>query len=303
MMNLWVRQRRAARISGTPRTVRAELRDLHMTKGRAMAELPAEIDTSRPHPARIYDYCLGGKNHFAADREIAEKALARVPAGRTAARENRAFLGRAVRYLAEEAGVRQFLDIGTGLPAAGNVHEVAQSTAPESRVVYVDNDPMVVAHARALLTSSPEGRTACVQADLRDPADILESPVIQEVIDFTRPVALLLAAVLHFIQDEDSPEKIVAALVGALPPGSFLVASHATGEHDPAEWAAVERDYRAAGMPAQWRDGDEFARLAFAGLEMVPPGAVLVSEWRPDSDGPRPAPAEVSVYGGAACKR
>jgi integrase len=143
MMNLWVRQRRAARISGTPRTVRAELRDLHMTKGRAMAELPAEIDTSRPHPARIYDYCLGGKNHFAADREIAEKALARVPAGRTAARENRAFLGRAVRYLAEEAGVRQFLDIGTGLPAAGNVHEVAQSTAPESRVVYVDNDQIL----------------------------------------------------------------------------------------------------------------------------------------------------------------
>jgi S-adenosyl methyltransferase len=273
-----------------------------MTPGRAETEPPPEIDTSRPHPARIYDYAIGGKNHFAADREMAERALARVAAGRTAARENRAFLGRAVRYLAEEAGIRQFLDIGTGLPATLNVHEVAQRAAPESRVVYIDNDPMVLSHARALLTSSPHGRTGYVQADLRDPADILDSPVTRDIIDFTRPVALLLAAVLHFIQDEDEPGKIVATLSDALPPGSYLVASHVTGEHDPPGWAAVERDYRTAGMPAQWRDGDEFARLAFTGLEMIPPGVVLVSEWRPDSDGPRPSPAEVSVYGGAARK-
>jgi len=226
-----------------------------------------------------------------------------VPAGRTAARENRAFLGRAVRYLAEEVGIRQFLDIGTGLPATVNVHEVAQQAAPESRVLYVDSDPMVLAHARALLTSSPQGRTGYVQADLRDPAGILESPVTREVIDFTRPVALLLSAVLHYIQQEDSTAIIVAALTGALPPGSFLVASHVTGEHDRAGWAAVQRDYRTAGIPVRWRDSDEFARLAFAGLELVSPGVVLVSEWRPDSDGPRPAPAEVSVYGGAACKR
>ena len=128
-----------------------------------------EIDTSRPHPARIYDYALGGKNHFAADREVAEKAWAAMPTGRTAARENRSFLGRAVRYLAAEQGIRQFLDIGTGLPSTDNVHEVAQRVAPESRIVYVDNDPLVLAHARALLTSSPEGRTAYIQADLRDP--------------------------------------------------------------------------------------------------------------------------------------
>jgi hypothetical protein len=268
-----------------------------------MAEVQPEIDTARPHPARIYDYVLGGKNHFAADRDVAEMVLASVPAGRTAARENRAFLGRAVRYLAEEAGVRQFLDIGTGLPATVNVHEVAQRAAPESRVLYVDSDPMVLAHARALLTSSPQGRTGYVQADLRDPAGILESPVTGEVIDFTEPVALLLTAVLHLIQDEDSPGKIVAALTEALPPGSFLVASHVTAEHDPAGWAAAERDYRAAGIRVQLRDGDEFARLAFAGLEMIPPGVVLVSEWRPDSDGPRPAPADVSIYGGAASKR
>jgi O-methyltransferase involved in polyketide biosynthesis len=274
-----------------------------MTRGRATAEVPPGLDTSRPHPARIYDYALGGKNHFAADRELADRALARVPAVRTAARENRAFVGRAVRYLAEEAGVRQFLDIGAGLPTTVNVHEVAQMAAPESRIVYVDSDPMVLTHARALLTSSPQGRVGYVQADLRDPADILDNPVTREVIDFDRPVALLLAAVLHYLQDEDSPGKIVATLMDALPPGSFLVASHVSGEHDPDGWAAVWRDYRAAGIQVRWRDGDEFARQAFAGLEMIPPGLVLVSEWRPDTDGPRPAPAEVSVYGGTARKQ
>jgi hypothetical protein len=267
-----------------------------------MAEAAPEIDTSRPAPARVYDYLLGGKSHFAADREVADRALASVPAGRTAARENRAFLGRAVRYLAAEQGVRQYLDIGTGLPAAGNVHEAAQRAAPESRVVYVDRDPMVIAHARALLTSSPEGRTGYVRADLRDPEAILGDPVTRETIDFTQPVALILTAVLHHVQDEDGPGKIVAALVDALPPGSFLVASHVTGEHDRAGWTAVERGYRAAGLPAQLRDSDEFARLAFAGLEMISPGVVLVSEWRPDSGAPRPVPAEVSFYGGAACK-
>jgi O-methyltransferase involved in polyketide biosynthesis len=262
-----------------------------------------EIDTSCPAAARVYDYLLGGKSHFAADRELAGTVLASVPAGRTAARENRAFLGRAVRYLASEQGVRQYLDIGAGLPAADSVHEAAQRAAPESRVVCVDRDPMVLAHARALLTSSPEGRTGYVQADLRDPEAILGDPVTRETIDFTQPVALILAAVLHHVQDEDSPEKIVAALVDALPAGSYLVASHLTGEHNRAGWTAAERGYRAAGMPAQLRDSDEFARLAFAGLEMVPPGVVLVSEWRPDSGAPRPAPAEVSVYGGVACKR
>jgi hypothetical protein len=265
-----------------------------------MVPVTMSIDTSRPHPARIYDYALGGKNHFAADREMAEKAWAAVPAGRTAARENRSFLGRAVRYLAAEAGIRQFLDIGTGLPAAGNVHEVAQKVAPESRVVYVDNDPLVLAHARVLLTSGPEGRTGCILADLRDPAAIVGNPVTREVIDFTRPVALMLVAVLHFIQDDDNPAGIIKTLAEALPPGSFLVASHLTGEHDRHGWAAVERDCRAAGIQAQWRDADAFARLAFAGLELVPPGIVLVSEWRPDTGGPRPSPAEVSIYGGVA---
>ena len=177
-----------------------------------------DLDTSRPHPARVYDYLLGGKSNFAADRALAEKMLQGAPDLRIAARENRAFLGRAVQYLAGEAGVRQFLDIGTGLPTADNVHEVAQRIAPESRVVYADNDPMVLAHARVLLASAPEGRTAYVHADLRDPAQILTDPQVRDVLDFDRPIALVLVAVLHFLPDEDKPAEVVAALLdGQLP--------------------------------------------------------------------------------------
>src|SRR6202522_863267 len=174
-------------------------------------------DTSRPHPARIYDYALGGKDDFAADREVAEKAWASMPAGRTAARENRAFLGRAVRYLAAEQGIRQFLDIGTGLPTTDNVHEVAQRVAPEARIVYVDNDPLVLAHARALLTSSPDGGCEYLDADIRDPAAILAAAAL----DFTRPVALMLMGIMgHFTDAEAYP--IVAHLLAGLPAGSYF---------------------------------------------------------------------------------
>jgi S-adenosyl methyltransferase len=261
-----------------------------------------EIDTSKPHPARMYDYYIGGKNHFAADRALADKALAAWPSGRIGLRENRKFLGRVVRYLAREAGIRQFLDLGSGLPATNNVHEVAQSVAPSSRVVYVDNDPLVLAHARALLTSSPEGRTAYVQADIRSPLSILDSPVLRDVLDLGRPVALMLIAVLHFLGDEDKPDEVVGTLLDALPPGSYFAASHITQEHDPAALAAGQQVYRDAGLPMHVRDADQFARLAFGGLEIVPPGVVLVSEWRPDSRAPRPTPAEVSCYGGVARK-
>jgi hypothetical protein len=269
-------------------------------EGSAPEAAVPEIDTSKPHPARMYDYYLGGKNHFAADRETAEKGLAGWPAGRIAARENRAFLGRAVRFLAEEAGIRQFLDIGTGLPTTHNVHEVAQEVAPSARVVYADNDPLVLAHARALLTSSPEGRTAYIQADLREPESILSDPAVREVLDFGQPIALMLVAVLHFVPDEFKPAQVMGALIDALAPGSYLVASHITGEHDPDGPATGARAYRAAGLPAQLRDSDQFARLAFAGLDLVPPGVVLVSEWRHQGNGPRPTPAEVSWYGGVA---
>jgi S-adenosyl methyltransferase len=269
-------------------------------EGFALEAAVPGIDTSKPHPARMYDYYLGGKNHFAADRETAEKGLAGWPSGRLAARENRAFLGRAVRFLAEEAGIRQFLDIGTGLPTTNNVHEVAQAVAPSARIVYADNDPLVLAHARALLTSSSEGRTAYIHADLRDPQSILTNPLVREVLDFSQPIALVIVAVLHFVPDEYKPGQVLATLIDALPSGSYLVASHITGEHDPIGPATGARAYQAAGLPAQLRDADQFARLAFSGLELVPPGTVLVSEWRSEASGPRPTPAEVSWYGGVA---
>src|SRR5215469_17505624 len=220
-------------------------------------EVPPEIDTSRPHPARMYDYFIGGKNHFAADRQTAKEVLRHSPSIRVAARENRAFLGRAVRYLAAEAGIRQFLDIGTGLPTTNNVHEVAQAVVPSARVVYVDNDPLVLTHARALLTSSFEGRTAYIQGDLRDPAAILSSPVVREVLDFTKPIALILVAVLHFMPDEFKPAATMATLLDGLPSGSYLAASHATLETLPGA-AAATRAYQSAGVPMQLRGADDF---------------------------------------------
>jgi O-methyltransferase involved in polyketide biosynthesis len=250
----------------------------------------------------MYDYYIGGKNHFAADRAVADAALAHWPAGRIGLRENRKFLGRAVRYLAGEAGIRQFLDIGSGLPTTANVHEIAQAAAPASRVVYVDHDPMVLAHARALLSSSPQGRTAYIQADLRSPLDILTSPVVQSVLDFGQPVALLLVAVLHFLEEEDNAEAVLKTLLDALPAGSYVAASHLTQEHDPVGVGGGQREYHKAGLPMNARDADEFAALAFPGLDLVPPGVVLVSEWRPDSNAPRPTAAEVSCYGGVARK-
>jgi S-adenosyl methyltransferase len=265
-------------------------------------DLPAEIDTSRPHAARMYDYFLGGKNHFAADRATADKVIAAMPGVRTGPRENRAFLGRAVRYLAEEAGIRQFLDIGTGLPTTSSVHEVAQAAAPSSRVVYVDNDPLVLRHAQALLTSSAEGEAAFIHADVRQPAEILSSPVVKSMLDFSKPVALILVAVLHFVSDEHQPASIVSTLLDALPSGSYLVASHITAEHSPAGSAEGQRAYRAGGVPMSPRDSGTFAEIAFSGLELQPPGVVLVSEWRRAGDGPVPPASEVNCYGGVARK-
>jgi S-adenosyl methyltransferase len=261
-----------------------------------------EIDTSKPQAARMYDFYLGGKDNFQADRDTAQALMRVVPTIRAAARENRAFLGRAVRYLVAEAGIRQFLDIGTGLPSANNVHEVAQDVAPSCRIVYVDNDPLVLAHARALLTSKPEGKTAYIEADLRDPEKILNHPATREMVDFTKPVALMLVAVLHFVPDSYGPRQIVRTLLDALPSGSYLVASHVTPVYYPDRGAAAARTYTQRGVPFQFRDADEFAELAFNGLEMVDPGLVPVSEWRPDGDAPLPTPAEIAWDGGVARK-
>ena len=192
---------------------------------------PPEIDTSKPHTARIYDYLFGGKDNFGADREVAEQTLKAWPSLRTAARENRAFIRRAVTYLTAEAGVTQFLDIGSGLPTAGNVHEVAQAIDPTVRVVYVDNDPIVLAHGRALLSSTPEGRCVYLHADLHDPQSILDHEPLRATFDFSRPIALILAAILHFFPNDENPAAIVATLKAALPPGSYLVATHGTWEY------------------------------------------------------------------------
>jgi S-adenosyl methyltransferase len=250
----------------------------------------------------MYDFYLGGKDHFSVDRETGQQLMQIVPTIRTAARENRAFLGRVVRYLAGQAGIRQFLDIGTGLPSANNVHEVAQAAEPQCRVVYVDNDPIVLAHARALLASSPHGRTAYIEADLREPKKLLEHPALRATLDLSRPVALMLVAILHFIPDQERPARIVKTLVDALPPGSYVAASHTTHEYAPGKAEAAAQIYRQRGIPFQFRSVDEFADLAFRGLDMVEPGVVPVSEWRPDGDDPRPLPAEVAWNGGVARK-
>ena len=263
---------------------------------------PAGFDTSVAHNARVWNYWLGGKDHFEAAREAGDRVFAMFPDIVHVARGDRAFLGRAVRFLTTQAGIRQFLDIGTGLPSANNVHDVAQRINPETRVVYADNDPIVLAHARALLASGPNGATAYLDADIREPEKILSDPVTRSTLDFTRPIALMLVAVLHFVPDEDGPRHIVRTLVDALPPGSYVVASHATAEHNPEGLSGAGRAYEEGGMRGAIRTSEEFTDLVFGGLELVDPGVVLVSEWRPEGEGIRPQPNEVNTYGGVARK-
>jgi hypothetical protein len=253
------------------------------------------LDTTTAHPARRYNYWLGGKDHFAADRASGDAIEAAMPSIRLMAMENRMFLGRAVRYLAQQ-GIRQYLDIGTGIPAPGNTHEVAQSIVPTARTVYVDNDPIVLNHARALLTSAPTGSNAYLDADLRQPESILTHPDLHATLDFTKPVALLLVAVLHFIRDDEDPQGIVRKLIGALPSGSYVVVSHSTWEYQPpeviAQLTASNQDGRFTA-----RTGRQVAAL-LDGLEFVEPGLVSVSRWRAD-DAPQPRPSieDVSCNG------
>jgi S-adenosyl methyltransferase len=236
------------------------------------------FDTSVAHQARIYDYWLGGKDNFAADRKAAEEAAAAYPGVVTGARANRQFLARAVRHLAADAGIRQFLDIGTGIPTANNTHEVAQAAAPESRVVYVDYDPVVLIHARALLASKEEGLVDYVDADLRDTGTILEHA--SRMLDFAQPVAIMLIAILHAIGDDDDPYQIVAKLLDAVPPGSYLVLSHVASDIDPEQIAAAtERLNEVSHQHFTLRDHAQVLRF-FDGLELLEPGVVRVEEWR-----------------------
>jgi hypothetical protein len=258
---------------------------------------PAEIDTTKPHPARLYNFYLGGQHNYAVDRAAAAQVMKLLPETRDIVRANRAFLQRAVRFLVADAGIDQFIDIGTGIPAAGSVHEVAHRINPEARVVYVDNDPVVHLHASALLAG--QSNTGIAAEDLRNPERILDHPKVQELIDFGKPVGLLLLAVLHFVTDESEPGRIIAALREALCPGSYLILSHATADfHDQSVAGAVTAVYQKATAPLVLRDHDQVSAL-FDGWDLVDPGLVQLPLWRPDDKPLAPHDlAKIGMYGG-----
>jgi S-adenosyl methyltransferase len=257
-----------------------------------------EIDTSVAHIARVYDYWLGGKDNFAPDRAAAEAAMREDPNVVEGVRGNRAFLARAVRYLVGQAGIRQFLDIGTGIPAADNTHEVAQDLAPGSRVVYVDNDPIVLAHARALLTSATEGATAYLDQDLRNVPELVAAAAA--TLDFSQPVAVMLIGILHCIPDEDDPAGIIKRLMDAVPAGSYLAISHPANDlNDPGVRRLASRLNELMPVKLRFRSRAEVA-VFFDGLNLVEPGLVRVPQWRPDRDTDRDNPA--ALWGGVARK-
>lgn len=261
-----------------------------------------KIDTSKPHSARMYDYYLGGKDNYEADRTAAAAVLDVFPSGHICAQTNRSFMHRAVRLLAT-TGVRQFLDIGTGIPTTPNLHQVAQEVAPDARIVYTDNDPIVMVHAQALLRSTPEGRTAYLHADVREPDSILSAVELHDTLDMEQPIALSLNALLHFVPDEYHPYEIVGSLVDALPSGSYLALSHATADCDPETWEKILGIYSAGGINCQLRSRAEVERF-FDGLELLDPGVELPHRWRMGDEKPLPGTtdAAVSNYVGVARK-
>jgi hypothetical protein len=252
-----------------------------------------------PNPARVYDALLGGKDNLSADREVAARLAAAKPALLANVRANRRYLGRVTRYLATEAGIRQFLDLGTGLPNQDNTHEVAQRAAPGARVVYVDNDPVVLAHARALLTGAPDGATDYLDADIREPGIILARAA--RTLDLTKPVAVMLLGVLYMIPDADRPYEIVAALMNAVPPGSYLAISHPASDVDEEAAAEAARQYNASLPATQTNRTREQVTRFFDGLELLEPGVIQLNRWRPDP-GDRDPRIEISSWAGLAKK-
>jgi hypothetical protein len=266
--------------------------------GTAHGHEPPALDTGMAHAARVYDYWLGGTANYAADREAAQQAMAAYPDLALSVRANRAFLARTVRWLARDVGLRQFLDIGTGIPARNNTHEVAQTAAPGCRVVYADHDPIVLAHARSLLTSTPEGATDYLHADLRQPGPLLAAAA--RTLDFRQPVAIVLMAVLQHIPDEAHPRRIVAQLLDAVPGGSYLVLSHPASDIDPESMAEVARRLnRLMSQSVTLRRHEEVSRF-FDGLDPAAPGIVRIPEWRPDS--PAEATSPATMWGGSGRK-
>ncbi|MEV6349626.1 SAM-dependent methyltransferase [Actinoplanes sp. NPDC051851] len=261
-----------------------------------------DLQTDRAHGARIYDYILGGKDNFAADREAGENSLTIWPALRVHMQANRFFMHRVARYLAAERGIRQFLDIGTGLPTSPNLHEIVQSVDPTSQVVYTDNDPLVLSHARALMMGTAQGRTAYIDADMRDPQTIISSDDFSRTLDLKQPVGLLLIAIVHFIEDDAEALRVVRQVLDVLPSGSYLAMSIATDEFDPVPLAKVQQEYNRLGEKLIFRDRAT-ALSFFDGLELVEPGLVQVHKWRPD--GTEPAGIEdrdIAMYGAVARK-
>ncbi len=258
--------------------------------------IPADVDTESPNAARMYDYFLGGAHNFAADRELAERVKKHIPA-ELFAQMNRAFLGRVVNFLVREAGIRQFLDLGSGVPTVGNVHEVAQYASPDCRVVYVDNEPVAVAHGQLMLEGN-DGATT-IEADLRYPHTILTHPGALQLIDFGEPVAVLMCAVVHFVPDDDEPARIVAAYRDFLAPGSYLVISHATADDYPDELAKAVELYENTSTPATLRTHEQISQL-FDGFTLVPPGLVFTPIWRPDTNNNGIDPRQSLAYGGVA---
>jgi S-adenosyl methyltransferase len=276
-----------------------------MTSGLWVGNQPGEpapltFDTSVAHVARVYNYWLGGKDHFAADRESGDEAIRAYPDMYSSVRANRAFLKRTVRYLTAQVGVRQFLDIGTGLPSADNTHEVAQAIAPESRIVYVDNDPIVLSHARALLTSGPEGATGYLDADARDTGKILTEAA--RLLDFRQPVAVMLVAILQLIGDQDDPYQLVAQLMEAVPPGSYLVISHVPSDMQRQAAGVAEAASRLSQLMTQRVTPRSQAQVTrfFDGLDLIDPGVVPIQQWHPDSE--VDAAARAGMWGGVGRK-
>ncbi|MGN6794570.1 MAG: SAM-dependent methyltransferase [Streptosporangiaceae bacterium] len=259
--------------------------------------LPAELETDRPSVARLYDYLLGGTHNFAADRELARRLLQAEPHAKYIVAENRAFLGRAVRFLLG-AGIRQFVDLGSGIPTQENVHEIAQKHDPEARAVYVDNDPVAVAHSRQILGDRPRARV--IESDLRDPDSVVDHPDVASLIDFSEPVGLLMISVLHFVPDSDDPVGVVARFASALAPGSHLVISHATHEPAPEAAAQVHDLSTTATASIHPRAREEIMRY-FSGFDLVEPGLVYLSSWRPDE--PPTSPEVAWLFAGVGRKR
>lgn len=270
----------------------------HDEGARASAVEEAGVDTTVPESARVYDFLLGGKDNFAADRAVGEALIEHVPALPRMVRAQRQFLSRAVEFLVEEAGIRQFLDIGTGIPFANNIHEVAQRIAPDTRVMYADNDPIVIAYARAVMTAQSEGVTEIMQADLREPEAILADPTLRETLDLNEPVALMLIGILMHLRDEEEPYRLVATLMDALPSGSYLALTHPSADFNEEGMNALAASAQQSGIPYVPRSRAEVERFS-AGLKLVEPGVVPILGWRPVHP-----PEDVnSVYGWASVAR